>query len=92
MTHSQKRNTKNGPELLLAGILLTAFIPAQAAKLKFNVNAPAEQPVAVDRNIPKGKTAGEYDVALLVGNGRYNQQGVPNVDFAHNDVKVMKTT
>ncbi|MCG8036135.1 MAG: caspase family protein [Candidatus Thiodiazotropha taylori] len=70
--------------------LLLTIQPLLAVNLTFKVNAPETQPVDVDQRIPKGQPAGEYDVALLIGNGSYGNKGMPDVDFAHNDVQVMK--
>lgn len=44
----------------------------------------------VDRNIPKGKGAGENDVAVVIGNRNYATPGVPPVDFADRDAATMR--
>ncbi|MBW6511430.1 MAG: caspase family protein [Desulfuromonadaceae bacterium] len=46
--------------------------------------------VDVDQNIPKGKKAGKYDVAVVIGNRTYGVGGVPNVDFAWRDARTMR--
>jgi hypothetical protein len=76
--------------LLAFGWLLLLGVSAQAAKIQVVVDAPAVQPVGVDLRIPQGRAAGRYDVAVLVGNRNYRVDGVPNVDFAHNDVDVLR--
>lgn len=40
--------------------------------------------------IPRGKTGGKYDVAVIIGNANYSATGTPNVDFALQDARVMK--
>lgn len=44
--------------------------------------------VDIEENIPKGKPAGEYDIAVLVGNQNYKR--TYNVDFAHRDLVVVR--
>jgi hypothetical protein len=44
----------------------------------------------VDRNVPKGKGAGESDVAVVIGNRNYAAPGVPPVDFADRDAASMR--
>jgi hypothetical protein len=46
--------------------------------------------VDVDQNIPKGQKAGQYDVAVVIGNKNYSAAGAPDVDFAVRDAQVMK--
>ena len=45
--------------------------------------------VDVDTNIPEGKKAGKYDIAVVIGNKIYGQ-GIPAVDYADRDARVMK--
>jgi Flp pilus assembly protein TadD len=46
--------------------------------------------VDVDQNIPTGKKAGKYDVAVVIGNRTYGTGGVPNVDYAWRDARTMR--
>jgi hypothetical protein len=46
--------------------------------------------VDVDMEIPKGRKAGKHDIAVVIGNRNYTQPGVPDVEFAHRDARVMK--
>lgn len=46
--------------------------------------------VDVDKNIPRGKAAGAFDIAVVVGNRDYSRAGIPNVEFANRDAEVMK--
>lgn len=46
--------------------------------------------VDVDQNIPQGQKAGQYDVAVVIGNKNYSAAGVPDVDYALRDAQVMK--
>ena len=49
----------------------------------------AKEPlIDVAVNIPRGKAAGKYDVAVLIANQDY-QKGIPSVDYALNDLKRM---
>lgn len=41
-------------------------------------------------NIPTGKPAGKYDVAVVIGNQSYSASGTPNVDFAVNDARIVR--
>ncbi len=45
--------------------------------------------VDVDTNIPAGKKAGKYDIAVVIGNKIYGQ-GIPAVDYADRDARIMK--
>ncbi len=45
--------------------------------------------VDVDTNIPEGKKAGKYDIAVVIGNKLYGQ-GIPAVEYADRDARVMK--
>lgn len=52
--------------------------------------APASLSIDIERDIPEGREAGPFDVAVIVANGTYMVQGVPRVDYAHRDAGVMK--
>jgi len=41
-------------------------------------------------NIPAGKQASKYDVAVVIGNANYSASGTQNVDFALQDAHVMR--
>lgn len=75
--------------LLLAGVLSLAST-AQAAQQGLSLAIKAPEGSDVDRNIPKGRQAGRYDVAVIVGNRKYPRQGVPDVEYAHQDLEAMK--
>jgi hypothetical protein len=62
--------------------------PRQPAKP--TVATPPPLTVDVDRQPPAGHAAGPYDVAVVIGNRRY--RGAPDVDYAHNDVRVLTRT
>ncbi len=44
--------------------------------------------VDVDQNIPQGKKAGPYDIAVVIGNRSYSN--VQNVDYAERDARIMR--
>lgn len=46
--------------------------------------------VDVDLNIPEGERAGAFDVAVIIGNKNYAAAGIPNVEFADRDARIMK--
>jgi hypothetical protein len=46
--------------------------------------------VDVDLNIPEGRKAGKYDIAVVIGNRNYTVTDVPAVDFAVRGARVMK--
>lgn len=46
--------------------------------------------VDVDMNIPDGQRAGKFDVAVVIGNRNYSASGLPEVEFAARDARVMK--
>ncbi|MBI5750490.1 MAG: caspase family protein [Nitrospinae bacterium] len=47
--------------------------------------------VDVDMKIPDGKKAGEYDVAVVIGNKLYSATaGIPDVEFADRDARTIK--
>jgi len=43
-----------------------------------------------DEPIPAGKPGGKYDVAVLIANRTYSRQGIPEVEYAHNDMAAVK--
>jgi hypothetical protein len=46
--------------------------------------------VDVDMRIPEGRKAGRYDIAVIIGNKQYSGAGVPDIDFADRDARIMK--
>lgn len=46
--------------------------------------------VDVDTKIPAGKKAGPYDVAVVIGNRRYQVPGVPEVAYADRDAGIVR--
>jgi hypothetical protein len=46
--------------------------------------------IDVDTNIPEGKKAGEYDIAVVIGNKSYSLSGSPDVEYAVHDAQMMK--
>ena len=46
--------------------------------------------VDVDMKIPKGRKAGKYDIAVVIGNKYYTTPGVPSVEYAYRDAKIIK--
>jgi len=46
--------------------------------------------VDVDMKIPKGGKAGKYDIAVVIGNRYYTTPGVPSVEYAYRDAKIIK--
>ncbi|MBU0675874.1 MAG: caspase family protein [Proteobacteria bacterium] len=67
-------------EQLLAGLGGSA---ASAADINLSVD--------IDDQIPAGKAAGKYDVAVVIGNRTYRQAGVPAVDYAERDARIMNS-
>ncbi|MBF0328764.1 MAG: caspase family protein [Nitrospirae bacterium] len=46
--------------------------------------------IDVETKIPEGEKAGKYDVAVIIGNRNYSASGLPNVEFADRDARIMK--
>ena len=46
--------------------------------------------VDVDMRIPEGIHAGKYDIAVVIGNKHYTAPGVPEVEYADRDARIMK--
>jgi len=46
--------------------------------------------VDVDVNIPKTKMKNPNAVAVVIGNKRYEEEGVPDVEYAENDARIIK--
>jgi len=49
--------------------------------------------IDVDTNIPesvKGEKLGKYDVAVIIGNKNYAASGLPDVDFADRDARILR--
>jgi len=51
---------------------------------------PVKTSSDIDTAIPSGKSAGKYDVAVVIGNANYSATGSPNVDFALQDAQVIR--
>ncbi|MBT7409412.1 MAG: hypothetical protein HN826_06930 [Methylococcales bacterium] len=79
--------TMNSPqrrasEVVVAGVTSPSAVTSGGALTALNVD--------VDINIPTGNRAGDYDIAVIVGNGSYQKNGVPNVDYAHRDIAILE--
>lgn len=46
--------------------------------------------IDVDSNVPEGEKAGKYDIAVVIGNKRYSQSGITDVEFADRDARIIK--
>ena len=66
------------------------IVKATEQQEKTNIQLAGGLSVDVDSNIPEGQKAGEYDIAVVIGNKSYSQSGSPDVDFAVNDAQMMK--
>jgi len=76
----------NRPEKKIAMISLTST----AAPLVSTGIAPATG-LSIDVDIPPaGEIERKHPVAVIIGNRRYRNKGVPEVEFAHRDAAVMK--
>lgn len=57
-------------------------------------HAPAPPPVVsvtdIGASIPTGRPAGQYDIAVVIGNATYSATGTPNVDYALQDARTMR--
>lgn len=53
-----------------------------------NTGTAIDLRVDVDEDIPQGKKAGRYDVAVVIGNSIYSQ--APNVEYASHDARIMR--
>jgi len=71
-------------------LLLLTGNPTQAARLTNSLQYNPNTVLDIHQAIPLGQKAGRYDIAVLVGNAHYPRAGVPDVDYARNDVATMK--
>ena len=55
-----------------------------------NASMTTSQLVDVDISIPKGKKKNKSAVAVVIGNRNYRKAGLPRVEYAQNDSKIMK--
>ena len=46
--------------------------------------------VDVDIQIPEGRKAGPNDIAVIIGNKSYSAAGIPNVEFADHDARIVR--
>ncbi len=69
-------------------------VVVQSVQASANAKAPITQAtglsVDVDNNIPIGTKAGEYDIAVVIGNRDYTVAGVPQVKYAIRDARIMQ--
>jgi|GEM_PF-4414436 len=75
---------------VLAFVALCAILlsPPSALAAKGSVRVATGLSVDVDMNIPKGRRAGRYDIAVVIGNKSYAL--VPEVAFADRDALIMR--
>ena len=67
--------------------------PSPPSKNSDRVSHTADVAIAktdIEENIPTGKPAGKYDLAVVIGNANYSATGTPNVDFALQDAQSMR--
>ncbi len=58
---------------------------------EFGIKLATRLTIDVDMKIPEGKSAGEFDVAVVIGNKHYSTKaGIPDVEYADRDAKIMK--
>ncbi len=77
----------------LSGLLtlqLLLAVPSWPAETALRLKIAPPPSSDVDRDIPVGRPAGPFDVAVIVGNARYQRQGVPEVPYAYRDAGVMR--
>lgn len=65
-------------------------IVISAGKEKGEIALAKGLSIDVDVKIPSGRKAGKHDIAVVIGNRNYTQAGVPAVEFAHRDARIMK--
>lgn len=65
---------------------------AMLASLGSGKGASAEVDLTVDveANIPQGKKAGKFDIAVVIGNRDYSRSNTPDVDYAARDARTMR--
>lgn len=78
--------TMNAPQKRIQEVI----VKAQETERKADIQLATGLSVDVDMNIPEGEKAGKYDVAVVIGNKNYTSSGIPNVEFADRDSRVIK--
>lgn len=66
------------------------FVPARESERQTSIQVAGGLSVDVDLNIPEGERAGKFDVAVVIGNKNYSSSGIPDVEFADRDARIMK--
>ncbi|MBI5408243.1 MAG: caspase family protein [Nitrospirae bacterium] len=66
------------------------IVKGEEAPKKADMELATGLSVDVDMQIPAGKNAGKYDIAVVIGNRHYTSSGVPEVEFADRDARIMK--
>jgi hypothetical protein len=66
------------------------IVKAQEPERKPDIQLATGLSIDIDMNIPEGERAGKYDIAVVIGNKNYSSSGLPNVDFADRDARIMK--
>lgn len=78
--------TMNAPQKRIQEVV----VKAQETERKADIQLATGLSVDVDMNIPEGEKAGKYDVAVVIGNKNYAPSGIPNVEFADRDARIIK--
>jgi len=68
---------------------LIALQPAMTNKGATDINADSTLEDLL-KNIPTGRPASKYDIAVVIGNANYSAPDTPSVDYALRDARVMK--
>jgi len=74
---------------------LNIFVPNKSTIVNViprqkKITLPHEQLVDVDVHIPEGITKKPNGIAVIIGNRNYKKKGLPRVEYAINDARIMK--
>jgi len=87
---------ENNNKIALSNPGLTMFVPNKSVTVRVLPRKPNinnlnnNQLVDVDVNIPNGLVKNPNAVAIIIGNRNYAKKGLPRVEYAHNDARIMK--
>lgn len=88
-TIKQKGATWFGDEATIGIRILNQLVKNRKDPAQIAAN-PVKTSSDIDTAIPSGKSAGKYDVAVVIGNANYSAAGTPNVDFATHDAQTVR--
>ena len=86
---------ENSKKIAMSDPGLNIFVPKKSTVVRVipkqrEIKLPNEQLIDVDIHIPHGTIKKPNGIAVIIGNRNYKKKGLPRVEYAINDARVMK--